>query len=548
MTISNLTVSAPSGSTNTLSVSDIGTALPLTILNTLSVSNGGVLLISNSAVSVSGITNGNFDLGGSLQLQNGSLSVSNVLACGQGPGATGSLAVVNGTGSFSGTLCVGLDTNAMGGVLLTNGQLTLTNGPAVVGFCSTGQATVVNGSTLASDRAVIVGLGAGSQGSFTLDSSLWIAGEHVIVGEYFGATGVVSITSGQLAVTNVSLTLVGGAGSGQLVWSNSAVTVGMVEVAADRGSQGTLTMAGGSAEIQGLLSIGYGLGSTGVLWMTDGQLIATNWPILIGYWGNGTVNISNGNWLGNSMLLALHAVQATNAPGPPSLTVTGELSRAMLNINGGSVMLLSKLVVGNCTSGGVGVVNVNGGNLFVTNAAHTAFIDVRNGQLNLNGGLLQTDILVMTNRCGLLVPGGGTLVAGSVVLATNTDADGDGILNGWEQAYGLDPLNPADASADNDGDGLSNLQEFLAGTSPTNSASAFRIVSITRTGSDVNITWTTAGGRTNIVQAAADLGGSYSNISANIIIAGSGDAVTNYVHVGGATNTQARYYRIRLVP
>src|SRR6202040_3786310 len=108
--------------------------------------------------------------------------------------------------------------------------------------------------------------------------------------------------------------------------------------------------------------------------------------------------------------------------------------------------------------------------------------------------------------------------------------------NGWEQDHGLDPLNPLDAEADNDGDGMSNLQEYLAGTNPTDSASAFRITSITPSNNDAMITWRTAGGRTNIVQAMTDLSGSYSDRSPNIVIVGSGGATTNYLDVGGATN------------
>src|SRR5213079_895246 len=97
--------------------------------------------------------------------------------------------------------------------------------------------------------------------------------------------------------------------------------------------------------------------------------------------------------------------------------------------------------------------------------------------------------LVITNACALFVRNGGTQLVGSLVLDPALDADGDGMANGWEQAYGFDPLNAADANADSDGDGFTNLQEFQAGTDPTNSASALRIISIDTVGLDRRITW-----------------------------------------------------------
>ncbi len=48
----------------------------------------------------------------------------------------------------------------------------------------------------------------------------------------------------------------------------------------------------------------------------------------------------------------------------------------------------------------------------------------------------------------------------------NEDTDGDGIPDGWERNYGLDGLDPSDASRDSDEDGVSNLDEYLANSYP----------------------------------------------------------------------------------
>jgi T5SS/PEP-CTERM-associated repeat protein len=192
---------------------------------------------------------------------------------------------------------------------------------------------------------------------------------------------------------------------------------------------------------------------------------------------------------------------------------------------------------------------LDSGSVVVTNATTNAVFEIRRGKLILNGGTLQVDRFVMTNSCAQFIRTGGTLIYSSAVLTTNLDADGDGMANGWEQAYGLDPLNAADASADNDGDGFTNLQEFQAGTDPTNSSSAFRVLSLESTNTDVLVTWAAGGGRTNVVQSALDLTGSYTNVSPNIILTNApGDVTTNYLDAGAATNGAAQFYRVRLVP
>jgi hypothetical protein len=63
-----------------------------------------------------------------------------------------------------------------------------------------------------------------------------------------------------------------------------------------------------------------------------------------------------------------------------------------------------------------------------------------------------------------LGPTGGPLAARSA-RRFDRDDDADGLSDGWEVAFGLDPL-VDDASADPDGDGASNADEFAAGTDP----------------------------------------------------------------------------------
>jgi hypothetical protein len=115
----------------------------------------------------------------------------------------------------------------------------------------------------------------------------------------------------------------------------------------------------------------------------------------------------------------------------------------------------------------------------------------------------------------------------------------------WQLNYfGCTNCPQAAATADPDGDGQNNLAEFLAGTNPTNSVSAFRITAIAQEGDDVRVTWATAGGRTNVLQATRSLLGVYFNISPNIVIAGVGDVVTNHVDKGAATSATCRFYRV----
>lgn len=221
-------------------------------------------------------------------------------------------------------------------------------------------------------------------------------------------------------------------------------------------------------------------------------------------------------------------------------THTGTFAQA-----GGTLTVLSNLLVGDCANNATGTATLDGGELFVTNAAHTAVLNVRKGSFTLTSGSLTADKLIITNACGgTFNRSGGTLTYGELILAPAGDADGDGLPNSWEQAHGLDPLSTAGvngASGDADGDGMTNLQEFQAGTNPT-----LNLTGIAREGDGVRVSWSMGGLKDSVLQVSPDLtSGSFTNLFT--VLAGAASA-TNYLDVGAVPNAPARFYRVRLVP
>ena len=252
------------------------------------------------------------------------------------------------------------------------------------------------------------------------------------------------------------------------------------------------------------------------------------------------------------------AVTATNLLGAsPNLTLSG----TTLTISNGLSL------------GGASVLNFGIG----TNTTEIAVTGslVLNGTLNVtDGGGFGAGTYTMFTYGGTLTGSGlaigttpnpsftcaiSTSVVGQVrLLVINNNPPPDPFVAWQWQYFGCTNLAlcpQADGNADPLGKGMSNTNQFLAGLNPTNPASLFRITSIVNSGADVWVTWSTAGGHTNIVQITdGDTNGGYvTNGFADIpasqtILPGSGDASTNFVDSGGATNAQDRYYRVRLVP
>jgi hypothetical protein len=94
--------------------------------------------------------------------------------------------------------------------------------------------------------------------------------------------------------------------------------------------------------------------------------------------------------------------------------------------------------------------------------------------------------------------------------------------------------------SDNDGDGLYDIADFDCGP-------PYQLVSITREGDNIRLTWETTGGRSDAIQAATTVDGAYSDIGVTITNPGVGPLVTNLLDVGGAAGG-TRFYRVRNVP
>jgi hypothetical protein len=512
--ISNLTVSAQRGVNNTLFL-DRTAAVALHVVNGLTIGlnpdtpfgAGGSKLISvNSTLIVDGLPGGQLQddgtmvvTGGSLITTNCSLLVADDNAAGllmisravvrardvtiaSGAHSSGTIEVSGGTMTLSSSLTVGNGfQDAPGSMLVANGALlVVTNDETDIGGAqeSSGNLTVSNATFLAAD--VFLG-GTKSEGELTInDSTVTLSGELGIGAGGEQCSGSVSLDGGMLVVTNGQTHLgVGSPSVGSLAVADGLFLARDVYVGANE-SEGALFINGGVSILSSNLQIGV-LGSEATVSIAGGQLFVTNAPLVVD--DNGQCDVSGGQ-------LAAKVIEL------------GSFDEGTFTVNSGSVTVSEGMTLGDCSdASAVGFATVDGGELTVTNAGSTGFIDVRNGQLILGGGVVRVDKLVMTNTCSSLVHTGGTLMVGSVVLDPN----------------------------------------------------AFGVISVAQEGNDVRVTWLMGPGQTNALQAQFTRTQHHhlTNEFVDIFIVANNTTpgvVTNYLDVGAATNVPARVYRASLSP
>jgi T5SS/PEP-CTERM-associated repeat protein/probable HAF family extracellular repeat protein len=597
MTINSLTVAAPLGSTNTLALSNAGTiSTPFRIQGAVTLAGGGVITITNSEFDVDntggglgldGLVVGVVGPGNALAITNGGRVFNDGGSLGYWDSSSNNVVLVTGAGSVwsNGYLCVGF--------YAAGNQLTIDNGGQAVdgngylGMYSTGsnnvvlvtgpgsvwnnlanlfvgvsgvdnQLTVANGGQVVnqgygylsqnstSSNNVVLVTGAGSVWSNSIDlyvgfngpgNQLTIANGGQVADQY-GYLGMYSTSSNNIA-------LVTGAGS---VWSNQAhLYVGA------QGAGNQLTVTNDGAVFASNLYIG----NSGTLVLAGGTVnmgyLVLNNPGSAVVFNSGTINSVGANVYNYVMFVAGDGLNAatynlqggvhTFARGlricnSASLTGCGTVTGNVTVDPGGMVLTT-------CGSLVFGGIVTNNGSIVATNGMTITFdqlvvnYGVITGSVQYLGGVCPATI---TTSCspvdGGTTTGGGVVPCGSNATVCATANPGYTFIN-WTRNGSVVSSSSCYSPAPNVPVSLvANFAPFL-------------ITSISLEGSNVLLTWKTTGGGTNFVQAASgDADGSYDtngfmDISTPIVVAGSGQATTNFLDAAGATQGPSRYYRIR---
>ena len=549
------------------------------VMNTIQIGNGSTgdsLTISDAGSLLAGQIKVN---GATLVLNGGTFSTSSLIVTNGGAVQYAqsykvdntTVSIASGTVEASSNLVVASTAGSTGVVNVAGGQLVVTNAPLSIGNDGTissgggvGLMTVSNATLLSSTN--LIGSSAGGHGDLVLEDD----------GQIICPAG----TNCLMLINSLGFGQIGGT----LTWVGSTLEIGVSaagdysisggqavfdDLYAGYGDIGTMTMAGGVANVNSRLIIGH-LGSpvsTGAVWITGGQLTVPNNYTLIGNSGVGQMTISNG-------IVTASDVIVGNSSNPGTLSLAGGtltantlvlpnpasrfiFSGGFLNAKGvtnvnGQVCILGDAVSGATLSLLGGITLLDSGFKVSTNATLSGLGTVNGNIANYGliapGGLLTINGIVTNNATIVAPPGStinfnGTVVNNGLIVTNGAIHFNAGLVNNGQLL---------DAAADTDGDGMNNTSEALAGTNPTNSTSVLRIVSATAEGNNIRVTWSAVGGKRYIVQAGVGSGGNYANsfadISPTISVLGVGETAANYLDVNGGVGSSPKYYRVRLAP
>ena len=462
----------------------------------------------------------------------------------------------NGTVSISGGMSV-LASNLVAGTLagstgiveVTAGQLVVTNGVIGIGNDGTttngvgkvAHLTVSNGLVLAS--TILLGSSAGGQGDVTLAEG-----------------GTISCPAGTnclIVINSKGWTNIGGA----LVWSNGTMECGVTQpgdyiqtnatatfqyVYIGYSDVGTMSMLGGSMDVSSHLIVGH-LGppfstavSTGVVWVTGGQLTMTNDYCIVGNSGVGQMTISNGTVTAAEVIVG-------NSSNPGTLTLAaGTLTvNSLVLTNSGSRFLLS----GGWLNAGA-IVNSNGQPFVVGNGVDAATCQLQGGVHSFSKGLRIRSAgslrgCATINGTVIIDTGGAVAVSCGGALTFSGAVTNNGILRAANGSV-LELFGPVvnNGVIDLINGGTTNFHSTFINNGSVLDASSVRVSNTVLSGNDVNIRISSVVGHTYQLQIISSLASpSWTNASASQ--AGTGGVLT-FTDPGGATNGPTRFYRVQV--
>jgi len=407
LSIQKLLISAPVGATNTLELIDLTTNQPLQLSNTLTLGPRAVLRIANFALLLNSFSGGIVDVGGgTIQIDSG------LLDCG-----TTTAAKIGNTGG--------------------NGVLT------------------VNGGTVL-DYQMQFGAANGSQGILNLSDGVLNSASLLTLAQSANATGVVNIAGGELIATN-DITRVANLGTGQMNISSGKGTFAFLSIGDNFNSKGTVTLSGGQLVMRprttndwlrvgnlgsGQLNISGGtalapselhladdINSTGKVFMTGGQLIATNEITAIGRYGVGQMSISNAMaWLTN-VSVGRHdgAVGTLEVQNNAQVFLADALSIARFVNSIGHVVVEGGLL--SLTNDTIWVGREGNGDLSISNGtvrAASTFVAVSTVTPDPNTG----DPVTNTPSGSLILAGGSLQLSSSFLVGSESISTGQVVVAG----------------------------------------------------------------------------------------------------------------------
>ncbi|HUJ72650.1 MAG TPA: hypothetical protein VLZ30_10415, partial [Verrucomicrobiae bacterium] len=387
MTVSNLTISAASGASNTLSLAGSGLVTPLTMVNNLVLDTNAVAVLNNAALSVpSSLYVGRSGGGNRLVISNGANvfdATGYVGDNGVSSGGNNNTVVVSGTGSTwsnASLLSIG-DSSLANTLIITNGGAVY-DGDSLVGSGGKSNTVTVSGTGALwqSAGALQIGFNGSDSNTLTIGSGGTVIADNAAVGSGASALGNrVIITNGSLYVTNAL-------GGGVLDFQH-----------------GTFSFNGGTLTVDQLL-------------MTNGSG-SSSMVFTGGTFTSGSVTVSNGQQfvVGNSNNAAIFQLLGGDYSFANGLRIRNNATLTGCGTIDGNVLVdLGGTILADCggTLSFTGTVT-NNGNIFAVNGTFIDFYGpvVNNGQINATNGTVLIYSSFQNN---------GSIAGNVFVIATNS--------------------------------------------------------------------------------------------------------------------------------